>query len=113
MSHRTDDEILELIAGKDTQNYGFNLLVKKYQERVYWHVRRMVINHDDADDVTQATFIKVWKKLYQFRGDSKLFSWIYRIATNETLTFLADKKKVLFVPIGDVRKELENQSLIS
>ncbi len=101
-----DAELIEKLSNEDTRNYGFNLLVRKYQERIYWHVRKMVINHDDADDLVQEIFVKVWKYWKNFRGDSQLYTWIYRIATNECLTFLAKKKKRFFLPIVDVEKEL-------
>ena len=82
------------------------MLVRGYQQRVYWHVRKMVIDHDDADDLTQETFIKIHRYIDTFREDSQLFTWIYRIATNECLTFLSKKKKRFFLPIGDVEGEL-------
>lgn len=103
-----DAELIEKLSNKDTRNYGFNLLVRKYQERIYWHVRKMVLNHDDANDLVQEIFVKVWKYWENFRGDSKLYTWIYRIATNECLTFLGKKKKRFFLPIVDVEKELSN-----
>lgn len=71
---------------------AFDEIVGRYKERVYHHVRRIVIDHDDADDAAQNTFIRVWQNLGTFRGDSALFSWIYRIATNEALTLLRRKK---------------------
>ena len=101
--------IIEKIKHEETRNYGFNLLVREYQERVYWHVRKMVIDHDDADDLVQEIFVKVWKNLTSFREDSKLFTWIYRIATNECLTFLKRKKRKFFVPINDVQAELSEK----
>ena len=101
-----DKALLEKIRNPDTLNYGFNLLVRAYQQRVYWHVRKMVIDHDDADDITQEIFIKVYKNLHGFREDSQLYTWIYRIATNECLSFLQKKKRRFFLPIGDVAKEL-------
>ena len=82
------------------------MLVRSYQQRVYWHVRKMVIDHDDADDLTQEVFIKIHRYIDTFREDSQLFTWIYRIATNECLTFLNKKKKRFFLPIGDVEGEL-------
>lgn len=82
------------------------MLVRGYQQRVYWHVRKMVIDHDDADDLTQEIFIKVHRYIDTFREDAQLFTWIYRIATNECLTFLNKKKKRFFLPIGDVEGEL-------
>lgn len=82
------------------------MLVRGYQQRVYWHVRKMVIDHDDADDLTQEVFIKIHRYIDTFREDAQLFTWIYRIATNECLTFLDKKKRRFFLPIGDVEGEL-------
>lgn len=82
------------------------MLVRSYQQRVYWHVRKMVIDHDDADDLTQEVFIKIHRYIDTFREDSQLFTWIYRIATNECLTFLDKKKRRFFLPIADVAGEL-------
>ncbi|MCD4697633.1 MAG: sigma-70 family RNA polymerase sigma factor [Bacteroidales bacterium] len=93
----------------ESRNFGFNLLVKKYQERVYWHIRRMVYDHDDADDLVQDTFVKVWKNLGSFREDSQLYTWIYRIATNETLTFIKKKRRTFFLPIENYSRQLENK----
>jgi RNA polymerase sigma-70 factor (ECF subfamily) len=101
-----DKELLEKIRNADTRNYGFNLLVRMYQQRVYWHIRKMVIDHDDADDITQEVFIKIHKSIENFREDSQLYTWIYRIATNECLSFLQRKKRRFFLPIADVAKEL-------
>jgi RNA polymerase sigma-70 factor (ECF subfamily) len=84
----TDGEILNLFHSGTGKERAFTLLVERYQERVYWHIRRMVKTHDDANDVMQNTFIKVWNGLQNFRADSQLFTWLYRIATNETITFL-------------------------
>ncbi len=101
-----DKELLAKIKNPETRNYGFNMLVRSYQQRVYWHVRKMVIDHDDADDLTQEVFIKIHRYIDTFREDSQLFTWIYRIATNECLTFLDKKKRRFFLPIGDVEGEL-------
>lgn len=101
-----DKELLDKLFNPDSKNYGFNLLVRKYQQRVYWHIRKMVIDHGDADDLTQEVFIKVHKHIHSFRKDSQLYTWIYRIATNECLSFLQRKKRRFFLPIGDVEKEL-------
>ncbi len=106
MEHYSDEKLLELFAEKDSANYAFNLIVRKYQERLYWHIRRMVIDHDDADDVLQNTFVKVWKGLSNFKSESKLYTWLYRIATNETITFLNKKKKRFFISLNDVEQEL-------
>lgn len=101
-----DKELLLKLRNPETRNYGFNLLVREYQKRVYWHVRKMVIDHDDADDITQEVFIKIHKHIDRFREDAQLYTWIYRIATNECLTFLQRKKRRFFLPIGDVEGEL-------
>ncbi|SHG51891.1 RNA polymerase sigma-70 factor, ECF subfamily [Chryseolinea serpens] len=101
-----DKELLLKLRNSETRNYGFNLLVREYQRRVYWHVRKMVIDHDDADDITQEVFIKIHKHIDSFREDAQLYTWIYRIATNECLTFLQRKKRRFFLPIGDVEGEL-------
>ena len=101
-----DKELLLKLRNSETRNYGFNLLVREYQRRVYGHVRKMVIDHDDADDITQEVFIKIHKHIDSFREDAQLYTWIYRIATNECLTFLQRKKRRFFLPIGDVEGEL-------
>ena len=101
-----DKELLLKIRNPDSRNYGFNMLVRTYQQRVYWLVRKMVIDHDDADDLTQEIFIKIHKYIDTFREDSQLFTWIYRIATNECLSFLNKKKRKFFLPIEDVTQAL-------
>jgi RNA polymerase sigma-70 factor, ECF subfamily len=104
-----DKDLLEKLLNEESRNYGFNLLVREYQERIYWHIRKMVIDHDDSDDLVQEVFIKVWKNIDRFRADAKLFTWIYKIATNECLTYLAKKKRRFFLPIGDVENELSTK----
>ncbi len=104
-----DKELLLKIRNPDTRSYGFNLLVREYQKWVYWHIRKMVIDHDDADDLTQEVFIKIHKYIGNFREDSQLYTWIYRIATNECLSFLERKKRRFFLPIGDVAAELSGK----
>lgn len=101
-----DKELLDRFRQPDTQQAAFNELVRKYQQKIYWHIRKMVIDHEDADDLTQETFIKVWKNLHSFKGDSQLYTWLYRIATNECLSFLDKKKRRFFLPIVDVKAEL-------
>jgi len=89
----SDEEIVTQIkSGKDS-NQAFRALIEKYQERLYWHIRRMIIDHDDTDDVLQNVFVKTWKGLANFREDSNLYTWLYRIATNESITFINKKKK--------------------
>jgi RNA polymerase sigma factor (sigma-70 family) len=104
-----DRELLEKLRSDESRNYGFNLLVRKYQERIYWHIRKMVIDHDDADDLVQDTFLKVWKNIGSFRQDAQLYTWIYRIATNECLNFLRKKRSKFFLPINDVEHELSRK----
>ena len=104
-----DKEILIKFKSTESKNYAFNLLVRKYQEKVYWLIRKMVIDHDDADDLVQEVFIKVWKNLDKFKEASQLYTWIYRIATNECLTFLNKKRKRFFLSVVDVEKELSNK----
>ena len=101
-----DKEILEKFLDPESRNMAFNQLVRKYQQKLYWHIRKMVIDHEDADDLTQEVFIKVWKHLDQFRHDSQLYTWLYRIATNECLNFLKRKKQKFLLPIHDVSAEL-------
>ncbi|MDB5024625.1 MAG: sigma-70 family polymerase sigma factor [Mucilaginibacter sp.] len=107
MSVQVDDaEILRKFQDEKTRNEAFNLLLKKYQQKLYWHVRRMVIDHDDADDLIQDTFVKIWKNLPGFRSDAQLYTWMYRIATNECITFLNKKKQKNNIPLDDVAYEL-------
>ncbi len=102
----TDQEILISFQKSESKHFAFNQLVRKYQQKVYWHIRKMVIDHNDSDDLTQETFIKIWNGLDGFKGNSQLFTWIYRIATNECLNFLRQKRTRFFLPIGDVEEEL-------
>jgi RNA polymerase sigma factor (sigma-70 family) len=106
----TEDNILiEQFKETATKEKAFTQIVKKYQERIYWHIRRMVVDHDDANDVIQNAFIKVWKGLQNFREDSQFYTWLYRIATNESLTFLEQKKKKATISFNDVEEGLSNQ----
>ena len=102
----SDTEILSKFQDERTRNEAFNLLLKKYQQKIYWHVRRMVIDHDDADDLVQDVFVKIWKNLPGFRSDAQLYTWMYRIATNECITFLNKKKQKNNIPLDDVSYEL-------
>lgn len=103
-----DEKILvQQLKQADTQGQAFEELVNVYKERLYWHIRKIVLNHNDTDDVLQNTFVKIFKNIEGFKGDSKLFSWMYRIATNESLTFLKSKSKML----GVSDEELQNTML--
>jgi RNA polymerase sigma factor (sigma-70 family) len=106
-----DSEILAKFSNERTRNEAFNLLLNKYQQKIYWHIRQMVINHDDSDDLVQDVFVKVWKNLEKFRNDSQLYTWIYRIATNECITFLNKRKQQNNTPLDEVSAEL-SESLI-
>ncbi len=107
MSEYSDKELLTLFKDIEKRNYAFNLIVRKYQQKLYWHIRKIVIKHDDANDILQNTFIKVWKGLEGFREDSKLYTWLYRIATNESLTFLKQQKTKYLLPIVDYENHLK------
>lgn len=102
----SDSELLDKLGAEETRNFAFNLLVRKYQQKVYGMVRKMVIDHDDADDLTQEVFIKIWNNIEHFRKEAQLYTWIYRIAANESLNFLRKKRRRFFLPIGDVEGEL-------
>ena len=87
--------LIAQLQDKRTVNTAFNVLMSQYKERLYWHIRKIVHNHDDADDILQNTFIKVFRNIDSFKSESKLYSWMYRIATNESLTFLSKKAREL------------------
>lgn len=109
MSFLDDDALLEKFREEKTRESAFTELVKKYQERLYWHIRRILVDHDDTNDVLQNVFIKVWKGLDNFRSDSRLYTWLYRIATNECLSFLETKKKKSALSLSDYEDGLSNQ----
>ncbi len=108
-THLDDKELLLQFSEPVTKEKAFTGIVKKYQEKLYWHIRRMVVDHDDANDVVQNMFIKVWKGLENFREDSQLYTWLYRIATNESLTFIEQKKRKSSISLGDVENGLSNK----
>jgi RNA polymerase sigma factor (sigma-70 family) len=104
----TDEKVfIQELLNPKTQNTAFQKLVSDYQKPLYNHIRNIVLNHDDAHDVLQNTFVKVFRYLNKFKGDSKLFSWIYRIATNEALTFLSLKAKLN----GITSEALQNKTI--
>ncbi len=100
-----EEALVKELKQKESQAKAFEVLVNTYKERLYWHIRRIVLDHDDADDVLQNTFIKVYRNIDGFKGESKLYSWLYRIATNESLTFLKQKSK----KAGISDEELKNR----
>lgn len=96
-----DKELLEMLKAPATQREGFAVLVSQYSEALYWKIRRIVIDHDDADDVLQNTFVKAWSNLNTFQGKSTLITWLYRIAINEALDFMRRKKQATCVSADD------------
>lgn len=108
-SQHIDERILSLLSGKATSEQGFRLLMQTYQERLYWQIRRMVHEHEDANDVLQNCFVKVYRSIHQFEGKSKLYTWLYRIATNEAITFLNKQKQKATATIDSEENNLSNQ----
>jgi RNA polymerase sigma factor (sigma-70 family) len=104
-----DQELLSLFQIPESKEKAFTAIVKKYQEKLYWHIRRMVVDHEDANDVLQNMFIKVWKGLENFREDAQLYTWLYRIATNESLSFLEQQKKRASVSFDEMAPGLSNK----
>ncbi len=102
----TDQDLIARLKHADTREFAFGQLVTMYQERLYWHIRKIVMNHDDTDDVLQNTFIKVWKNMENFREESSLYTWLYRIATNEAITFLNSNKRRSQMSFNDVKNYL-------
>jgi RNA polymerase sigma-70 factor (ECF subfamily) len=109
LTDRSDAELLIQFRQPQTKESAFTAIIKKYQEKLYWHIRRMVVDHDDANDVLQNVFIRVWNGLENFREDSQLYTWLYRIATNESLTFIEQQKKRTTVSLSDVETGLSNK----
>ncbi|MCX7955333.1 MAG: RNA polymerase sigma factor [Bacteroidales bacterium] len=103
--YRSDEEILKDIENNNTATQAFKELIDKYKVKLYWHIRKIVISHSDTDDILQNVFIKVWKNIYTFKRQSSLYTWLYRIATNESLNFLKNKKNKFFIPL-DLNKML-------
>ena len=109
ITERSDTELLQQFRQPQTKDAAYTTLIKKYQERLYWHIRRMVVDHDDANDVLQNVFIRVWNGLENFKEESQLYTWLYRIATNESLTFIENQKKRSAVSLSDVESGLTNK----
>lgn len=106
LEDKSDSDLIVEFKNTATKERAFTSILKRYQEKLYWHIRRIVIEHEDANDILQNTFIKVWKSLDNFREDSQLYTWLYRIGTNESLTFLAQKKKRQSLSISDEENAL-------
>lgn len=105
--HISDQEIMSRLKSSNEKDRAFQLLVTKYQERLYWHIRKIVLNHDDSDDVLQNTFLKIWRNIDSFREESSLFTWLYRIATNEALTYLNQLKRKSATSMNEVSDYLQ------
>ena len=101
--------LLTALKSKDNQQQAFNTLVRQYKERLYWHIRNIVLDHSDADDVLQNTFIKVFRNIDRFNGESKIYTWMYRIATNESLNLLSKRAKEKYITIEEVRQQVLEQ----
>jgi RNA polymerase sigma factor (sigma-70 family) len=111
MAEMSDKQLLRLLTKEETRHYGFDLLMRQYQQRIYRHVRHLVIHHDDTDDIVQNVFIKVWNNLSSFREDARLYTWIYRIATNEAISHLKSKRLRLFLSLTGLESSLEQALL--
>jgi RNA polymerase sigma factor (sigma-70 family) len=109
LTNLSDSELLVQFRNPITKEKAYTIVIKKYQEKLYWHVRRMVVQHEDANDVLQNVFIRVWNGLENFREDSQLYTWLYRIATNECLTYLEQQKKRMSVSLSEVESGLSNK----
>ena len=104
----TEIKLIASLKNPNTLNSAFKELINQYKERLYWHVRKIVINHDDTDDVLQNIFIKIYRNIHKFNGDSKLYSWMYRIATNEAITFINQRARKNNSVSEEVQKTLIN-----
>jgi len=104
-----DKELLLQFRVPSQKEKAFTAIIRKYQERLYWHIRRMVVDHDDTNDILQNMFIKVWNSLENFREDSQLFTWLYRIATNESLTFIEQQKRRPAISLNDMEGGLTSK----
>lgn len=98
-----EKELISQLKNSKTKDKAFEYLIDTYQRRLYWHIRRIVISHDDADDVLQETFIKVFRNIQSFRGECSLFSWLYRVATNQALDFLKKKATEKYCSIEELQ----------
>jgi RNA polymerase sigma factor (sigma-70 family) len=104
-----EEQLIKALQEPTKKETAFNRLVSLYKERLYWHIRKMVLNHEDADDVLQNTFIKVHNNIHRFKGDSKLYTWLYRIATNEAINCINKRAKRLQITSEEVQnRALEN-----
>lgn len=117
MNPYNEREVLALLQDERTQKQGFEQIVSQYSEQLYWQIRRMVLSHDDANDLLQNTFIKAWINIDYFRAEAKLSTWLYRIALNECITFLNKQRAMNTIaiddPEADVTQKLESDPYFS
>lgn len=104
-----DTDLLIQFRNPDTKEKAYTAIIKKYQERLYWHIRRLVVEHEDANDVLQNVFIRVWRGLENFREDAQLYTWLYRIGTNECLSFLEQQKRKAVLSLNEEEDGLANK----
>ena len=103
----SDEEIMRLFECDEER--AFRMLVKKYSEKLYWHIRKIVLDHEDSNDILQNSFMKIWKGIHEFRHESKLYVWMYRIATNEAISFLHEKQRKVYGHTEEISELLANQ----
>ena len=108
MDKNSDQHIKELLSDPSTQRKGFELMVREYSEQLYWQVRRIVLTHEDSNDVLQNAFLKAWNALSSFHGDSKVLTWVSRIAINESLDFVRRQKNISVVSTDDTESSVAN-----
>lgn len=106
MDQKQEEKLMDDLKDPSQRSRAFGQLVQNYQQPIYWHIRKMVLSHDDANDILQNTFMKAWSALDSFRGDSKLSTWLFRIAVNESLTFLSNQREKYNVSIEDMQETL-------
>ena len=113
MTPYNEPEVLKLLQEESTQRKGFEIIVAQYSEQLYWQIRRMVLSHEDANDLLQNTFIKAWTNIDYFRAEAKLSTWLYRIALNECLTFLNRQRATTTVAIDDPEAAIVQKALLT
>lgn len=109
MNSYNEKEIIALLQDPTRQREAFECIVKEYSEQLYWQIRRLVLSHEDANDILQNTFVKAWSNIEYFRGDAKMSTWLYRIALNECLTFLNKQRATSQLSIDDADMEMLNK----
>lgn len=104
----SEEKLVQQLQDPESRNEAFRELLNTYQERLYWQIRNILKNHEDTDDVLQNTFIKIFRNIEKFKGDSQLFSWMYRIATNEAITFLNNRAKKQNISSEELQQQIVN-----